>query len=226
MTMMIQMINAYDYMERMLPTFMVSCRKISILSRKCPTFRGTEGYAKENPIELGLPKKPRGSCGKIWGFQNSSVDFYVFLGGGKWIWDIYVYYLYIYIYYMIYIYMMVYHTYLYNLYVYIIYFLAVDLCRRLDVGRHGFKKMTTPFTSQVVRLGISNPHYKRWLKIISGNPSQNDIYQKSGGKKVGKSQLKNPGHVPKINVSRVRGALEGWTKKADEHQPPQPVAVL
>lgn len=111
--MMIQMINAYDYMDGMLPTFMVSCRKISILSRKCPTFRGTEGYAKENPIELGLPKKPRGSCGKIWGFQNSSVDFYVFLGGGKWIWDIYVYYIYIHILFDINIYelyMMVYHT--------------------------------------------------------------------------------------------------------------------
>ena len=113
MIMMIQMINAYDYMDGMLPTFMVSCRKISILSRKCPTFRGTEGYAKENPIELGLPKKPRGSCGKIWGFQNSSVDFYVFLGGGKWIWDIYVYYIYIHILFDINIYelyMMVYHT--------------------------------------------------------------------------------------------------------------------
>ena len=55
------------------------------------TFRGTEGYAKGNPIELGLPNKPRGSCGKIWGFRSSSVDVSGFLWeGGKWFQDTYI----------------------------------------------------------------------------------------------------------------------------------------
>lgn len=72
-------------------------------------FEAPKDMPKRIPSSWGYPR----NRGEVVG--NSSVDFYVFLGGGKWIWDIYVYYIHIHILFDINIYelyMMVYHTYL------------------------------------------------------------------------------------------------------------------
>ena len=82
--------NDHDYTDDSYGHYLIIWMECFFLSwyaaGRSQSFRGTEGYAKENPIELGLPNKPRGSCGKIWGFRSSSVDFFGFLWeGGKWI---------------------------------------------------------------------------------------------------------------------------------------------